>query len=65
VGLTAIPKRTENIDSYMYFGDPPYIYSLEKGREDGFLTPFRVIKYVSSIDGYIYVPDDEVLEGDI
>jgi type I restriction enzyme R subunit len=65
VGLTATPKRTENIDTYKYFGDPLFIYSLKEGIEDGFLTPFRVIKYASSIDEYIYVPDDEVLEGDI
>jgi type I restriction enzyme R subunit len=65
VGLTATPKRTENIDTYEYFGDPLFIYSLKEGVEDGFLTPFRVIKYASSIDEYRYVSDDEVLKGAI
>jgi type I restriction enzyme R subunit len=65
VGLTATPKRTENIDTYEYFGDPLFIYSLKEGVEDGFLTPFRVIKYASSIEEYRYVSDDVVLKGTI
>ena len=42
LGMTATPKRQDNIDTYAYFGDPVYIYSLKEGINDGFLTPFRV-----------------------
>src|SRR6185437_15080340 len=39
LGLTATPKRSENGDTYAYFGDPVYTYSLKDGINDGFLTP--------------------------
>ncbi|KKS30791.1 MAG: Type I restriction system, subunit R, partial [Candidatus Amesbacteria bacterium GW2011_GWA2_42_12] len=42
LGLTATPKRKDNIDTYEYFGNPIYIYSLKEGVNDGFLTPFKV-----------------------
>ncbi len=42
LGLTATPKRKDNVDTYRYFGDPVYIYSLQDGINDGFLTPFKV-----------------------
>jgi len=41
LGLTATPKRKDNVDTYRYFGDPVYIYSLKEGINDGFLTPFK------------------------
>ncbi len=65
LGLTATPKRKDNVDTYKYFGDPLYIYSLKDGIEDGFLTPFRVLRYETNIDDYIYVPDHEVIEGEV
>jgi type I restriction enzyme R subunit len=65
IGLTATPKRKDNVDTYSYFGEPLYTYSLKDGIEDGFLTPFRVVKYQTTIDEYVYEPDDEVLEGEI
>jgi len=65
IGLTATPKRRANVDTYQYFGEPLYTYSLKDGIEDGFLTPFRVVKYQTTIDEYQYEPDDEVLEGSI
>jgi hypothetical protein len=40
LGLTATPKRKDNVDTYAYFGEPVYIYSLKEGINDGFLTPF-------------------------
>jgi type I restriction enzyme, R subunit len=40
LGLTATPKRKDNVDTYAYFGDPVFIYSLKDGINDGFLTPF-------------------------
>ncbi len=42
LGLTATPKRKDNVDTYAYFGEPVFIYSLKDGINDGFLTPFRV-----------------------
>ena len=42
LGLTATPKRKDNIDTYAYFGEPVYTYSLKDGINDGFLTPFKV-----------------------
>jgi type I restriction enzyme R subunit len=65
LGLTATPKRAGNVDTYKYFGDALYTYSLKEGIEDGFLTPFRVLKYKTTIDEYIFVSDDEVLEGEV
>ena len=42
LGLTATPKRVDNVDTYEYFGQPAYVYSLNDGINDGFLTPYRV-----------------------
>lgn len=65
LGLTATPKRDDNVDTYAYFGDPVYVYSLKEGINDGFLTPFRVKEISTTIDDYIYTADDLVLEGAI
>jgi len=65
LGLTATPKRKDNVDTYKYFGDPVYIYSLKEGVNDGFLTPFKVKRIKTTIDDYIYTDDDEVEEGEI
>jgi type I restriction enzyme, R subunit len=65
LGLTATPKRKDNVDTYAYFGDPVYIYSLKDGINDGFLTPFRVKQISTTLDEYIYTSDDKLIEGDI
>lgn len=65
LGLTATPKRQDNVDTYDYFGDPVYIYSLKEGINDGFLTPFKVKQISTTLDEYIYTPDDKLIEGDI
>ena len=65
LGLTATPKRTHNVDTYAYFGDPVYVYSLKDGINDGFLTPFNVKQIATTLDEYVYAPDDEVIEGEI
>ena len=65
LGLTATPKRDENVDTYKYFGEPVFIYSLKEGINDGFLTPFRVKQISTTIDEYQYAPDDDVVEGQI
>ncbi len=63
LGLTATPKRQNNADTYAYFGEPVYIYSLKEGINDGYLTPFKVKQIATTIDDYIYTPDDDVIEG--
>jgi len=63
LGLTATPKRTINADTYAYFGDPVFVYSLKEGINDGFLTPFKVKQIATTIDDYTYTPDDAVVEG--
>ncbi len=65
IGLTATPKRQENIDTYKYFGEPVYIYSLKDGINDGYLTPFKVRQIHTSLDQYSYQSDDNVVEGEI
>jgi len=65
LGLTATPKRKDNIDTYKYFGEPVYVYSLKEGINDGFLTPFKVKRIKTTLDDYIYTNDDQVLEGEI
>jgi len=65
LGLTATPKRDKNIDTYRYFGEPVYVYSLKEGINDGFLTPFKVKQIQTTIDEYVYTADDTVIEGEI
>ncbi|HEV2693878.1 MAG TPA: DEAD/DEAH box helicase family protein, partial [Verrucomicrobiae bacterium] len=65
LGLTATPKRKDNVDTYRYFGEPVFIYSLKEGINDGFLTPFRLKQYATTIDYYRYTSDDTVVEGEI
>lgn len=65
LGLTATPKRKDNVDTYRYFGEPVYVYSLKEGINDGFLTPFRVKQIQTTIDYYVFTPDDQVVEGEI
>jgi type I restriction enzyme R subunit len=65
LGMTATPKRKDNVDTYAYFGEPVYIYSLKEGINDGFLTPFKVKQISTTLDEYVYTPDDNVVEGEI
>lgn len=65
LGLTATPKRKDNVDTYAYFGEPVYIYSLKEGINDGYLTPFRVKQIATTLDDYVYTPDDTVVEGEV
>jgi len=47
LGMTATPKRQDNIDTYRYFGSPLYTYSLRQGIDDGFLAPYRVHRVIT------------------
>lgn len=65
LGLTATPKRNDNVDTYRYFGEPVYIYSLKEGVNDGFLTPFKVKRIKTTLDDYVYTSDDQIIEGEV
>uniref|UniRef100_UPI003D89BC1F EcoAI/FtnUII family type I restriction enzme subunit R n=1 Tax=Gordonia sp. B7-2 TaxID=3420932 RepID=UPI003D89BC1F len=54
VGLTATPKQDDTVDTYAYFGDPVFSYSLRQGIEDGFLAPYRVrlVRLSPDTDGW-------------
>ena len=65
LGLTATPKRKDNVNTYKYFGEPVYIYSLKDGINDGFLTPFKVKQIQTTLDEYVYTPDDKLIEGEV
>lgn len=56
LGLTATPVRKHDGDSYNYFGDPIFTYSLRQGIEDGFLAPYRVHRVVTHYDAVGYRP---------
>jgi type I restriction enzyme R subunit len=65
LGLTATPRRDVNGDTYKYFNDPVYIYSLKEGINDGFLTPFKVKEISTTLDEYEYTEDDDVETGEV
>ena len=65
LGLTATPKRKGNVDTYKYFGEPVYMYSLREGINDGYLTPFKVKQIATTLDDYLYTPDDVIVEGEV
>ena len=69
IGMTATPKETKEISNIDYFGEPVYTYSLKDGIEDGFLAPYKVIRYALDTDVYGYRPtkgktdiDGEIVE---
>jgi type I restriction enzyme R subunit len=73
--MTATPKRDDNIDTYAYFGEPVYTYSMGKAIEDGFLAPFQIYRAFTNIDrdglsirdalyqgAQVYVPEEADLK---
>ncbi|MGD1907247.1 MAG: EcoAI/FtnUII family type I restriction enzme subunit R [Leptolyngbyaceae cyanobacterium] len=62
LGLTATPKRDVNVDTYNYFGDPLYTYSLQQGIEDGFLAPYRVYRVSTTWDTFGWRPTPEEID---
>lgn len=64
LGLTATPKRKDNVDTYKYFGEPVYTYSLKQAIDDGYLTPFRVRRITDNFGTYEYNVDD-IVNGEI
>lgn len=77
LGMTATPLRQDNRDTYLYFGNPIYEYSLRQGIDDGFLAPYRVHRVITQWDAAGWrpsqndidrygrsIPDDEYLTKD-
>jgi len=62
LGMTATPLREETRDTYLYFGDPVYQYSLRQGIDDGFLAPYRVHRVVTEWDAAGWRPSKEELD---
>jgi len=62
LGMTATPMREENRDSYLYFGNPVYTYSLRQGIDDGFLAPYRVYRVVTQWDAAGWRPSEADLD---
>jgi type I restriction enzyme R subunit len=62
LGMTATPMRDENRDTYLYFGNPIYTYSLREGIEDGFLAPYRVHRIVTQWDAAGWRPSKDDLD---
>lgn len=57
IGMTATPKHDTQASNLDYFGKPLYMYSLKQGIEDGFLAPYKVIRYNFNIDINGYKPE--------
>ncbi len=62
LGMTATPKREDNIDTYKYFWNPVYQYSLKDWINDGFLSPYKVKRIRTSIDELILKSDDQIIK---
>jgi type I restriction enzyme R subunit len=62
MGMTATPLRNDNVDTYRYFGNPIFVYSLAQGIEDGFLAPYRVRRVVTDVDAAGWRPDPGLLD---
>ncbi|MEB3188719.1 MAG: DEAD/DEAH box helicase family protein [Snowella sp.] len=62
LGLTAIPLRDESRNTYEYFGNSLYTYSLRQGIEDGFLAPYRVHRVITSADARGWRPPSGELD---
>ena len=62
LGLTATPQRDDNVDTYRYFGNPLYTYSLAQGIEDGFLAPYKVHRVTTTFDALGWRPNADELD---
>ncbi|MCU1434308.1 MAG: hypothetical protein JWR71_1033 [Pseudarthrobacter sp.] len=50
LGMTATPVLKSDADTYAYFGNPAFEYTLKQGIEDGFLAPYTIRRAVFSAD---------------
>ena len=65
IGLTATPKHSDNADTYTYFGEPVYKYSLIDGINDGYLTPYKVLRMTTNLDTYRPDGSETVVSGSV
>jgi type I restriction enzyme R subunit len=57
IGMTATPISQEDANTYGYFGEPAYEYSLAQGIDDGYLAPYRVRRVRLNVDMTGYRPE--------
>lgn len=62
LGMTATPKETDDVSNSEYFGEPIYTYSLKQGIDDGFLAPYRVLRFGIDKDLEGYIPESGKLD---
>lgn len=62
LGMTATPLREENKDTYLFFGNPVYTYSLKQGIDDGFLAPYRVHRIITQWDAAGWRPSKDDID---
>jgi type I restriction enzyme, R subunit len=62
LGMTATSLRQDNRDTYIYFGNPLYTYSLKQGVADGFLAPYRVYRVLTTYDAAGWRPNKGQLD---
>ena len=62
LGMTATPLRADNADTYAYFRNPIYTYTLKQGIEDGFLAPYTVHRVVTDLDATGWRPSQGQLD---
>jgi len=69
LGLTATPRELDQTrralteeelrrDTYEYFGEPAYVYSLKQAIEDGYLVPYLLEERISNLDENGYTGPD-------
>lgn len=69
LGLTATPREIDQSgrpltelelrrDTYQYFGEPKYTYSLKQAIEDGYLVPYLLEERISNVDEKGYTGPD-------
>src|SRR5699024_6284331 len=65
LGMTATPKKDDNVDTFDYFGNPIYTYSLKQGIDDGFLAPYKIVRVSmdKDLEGYRPVKGETDIHG--
>ncbi|MBE6517707.1 MAG: DEAD/DEAH box helicase [Thermoplasmata archaeon] len=63
IGMTATPREDADVSTSNYFGEAVYTYSYRQGVEDGFLAPFRLRKFTTTID-VNWDPNEDILDED-
>lgn len=64
LGMTATPKRDDNVNTYRYFWNPVYEYSLKEWINDGFLTPYKVKRIQTNMDELVIDSEVQIVRGE-